>query len=296
MDDTRGILHPGRMRECVKLERYPVAEPLEGLIDWFWSVRWAVPDGESFTQDVASHPGVNLSLGVAPPTGNEPHAHSALATGNSQRWVLNGVTTGVARRVLRGEGWNVAAKTTTGGFGAWVDDVATLTDCVLDGSDAIAVANILPSLRSTVAREASADNLAGIAHAIGDELVRLLAHRSDARIREARDVARIARFAEHDRSVRRVDDLARAAGVSARTLQRRFASCAGVSPTWVIRRFRLLDAAELVRDGDAVDWADVAATLGYADQAHLVRDFRATIGQSPAAYARAQRTPLQSEA
>jgi AraC-like DNA-binding protein len=61
-----------------------------------------------------------------------------------------------------------------------------------------------------------------------------------------------------------------------------------VSPTWVLRRYRLLEAAEAVRGGEPVSWAEVAADLGYADQAHLTRDFRAAIGQTPAAYAQAQ--------
>ncbi|HEY4849668.1 MAG TPA: helix-turn-helix domain-containing protein [Streptosporangiaceae bacterium] len=59
-------------------------------------------------------------------------------------------------------------------------------------------------------------------------------------------------------------------------------------PTWVIRRYRLLEAAGAVRGGKPVSWANVAADLGYADQAHLIRDFRAAIGQTPAAYADAQ--------
>ncbi|MHB1874571.1 MAG: helix-turn-helix domain-containing protein [Streptosporangiaceae bacterium] len=63
---------------------------------------------------------------------------------------------------------------------------------------------------------------------------------------------------------------------------------AGVSPAWVIRRYRLIDAAEAVRDGRPVSWAGLAADLGYSDQAHLIRDFRAAIGQTPAAYADAQ--------
>lgn len=99
----------------------------------------------------------------------------------------------------------------------------------------------------------------------------------------------MARLAENDRGMQRVPQLAERAGVSERTLQRLFLRFAGVSPAWVLRRYRLLDAAEVVRDGAAVDWADLAVGLGYSDQAHLIRDFRAAVGQTPAAYARAQR-------
>jgi AraC-like DNA-binding protein len=38
------------------------------------------------------------------------------------------------------------------------------------------------------------------------------------------------------------------------------------------------------RAGRSVDWAVLAADLGYADQAHLTRDFTATIGVPPARY------------
>ena len=83
-------------------------------------------------------------------------------------------------------------------------------------------------------------------------------------------------------------DLCELAGLGPRTLQRMFLQYAGVSPTWVIRRYRLLEAAESVREGKPVSWAEIAAGLGYADQAHLTRDFRAATGQTPAAYAGAQ--------
>jgi transcriptional regulator GlxA family with amidase domain len=100
------------------------------------------------------------------------------------------------------------------------------------------------------------------------------------RLAAARQVVRVARIAEDDRSVRRVEDLAARAGVSVRTLQRLFSQYAGVSPTWVLRRYRLLEAAELVRHGDAGlqaagGWAGLAAELGYSDQPHLSRDFKA---------------------
>ena len=56
-------------------------------------------------------------------------------------------------------------------------------------------------------------------------------------------------------------------------------------PAEVARRLRLQEAAAAATTGAPVDWARLAAELGYCDQAHLVRDFRAAIGTPPARYA-----------
>src|SRR5205814_5681308 len=85
----------------------------------------------------------------------------------------------------------------------------------------------------------------------------------------------------------RVGDQAASSGLSVRTLQRLFADYVGVSPKWVMRRARLHDAAERADGGEPVDWAALASDLGYADQAHLTRDFTVTIGVPPARYAAA---------
>ncbi|MEV0003374.1 AraC family transcriptional regulator [Micromonospora sp. NPDC050980] len=88
-----------------------------------------------------------------------------------------------------------------------------------------------------------------------------------------------------DRSVLRVDEVARRHGVSTRRLQRLFLDHVGVGPKWVIRRYRLQEAIEQAAAGP-LDWSRVTADLGYADQAHLVREFTAVTGVPPAAYAR----------
>jgi AraC-like DNA-binding protein len=54
-----------------------------------------------------------------------------------------------------------------------------------------------------------------------------------------------------------------------------------------MRRARLHEAAERADSGEPVDWAALASDLGYADQAHLTRDFTVTIGVPPARYAAA---------
>jgi AraC-like DNA-binding protein len=94
-----------------------------------------------------------------------------------------------------------------------------------------------------------------------------------------------------DRAIRRVDDFARAEGLSVRALQRLFSAYVGVGPKWIILRYRIHEALEHAETSHEVDWAALAADLGYADQAHLVRDFTATVGVPPTAYAGGNQRP-----
>ncbi|HIT75168.1 MAG TPA: AraC family transcriptional regulator [Candidatus Avipropionibacterium avicola] len=266
----------------VDFRRHRSPEPLVGLVEWFWSVRWDLRIGFVHRQQVLSHPAVNISLGNPPPPGEDPPPGPY-----AERCVVNGVTTELTTRTLYASGWNLAARTTVGGFGAWVDDVASCNERALPGHQ------VLPGLDDDLAVRAASLSNDQIVDLLGQRLLTLLEKRPPARIAQARDVAQIASAVEHDRSVTVVADLARLAGVSTRTLQRSFLSCAGLSPTAVIRRYRLVEAAELVRDGAPVDWAEVAARLGYSDQSHLTRDFTATLGQSPARYAAAVRAAVE---
>lgn len=87
----------------------------------------------------------------------------------------------------------------------------------------------------------------------------------------------------------RVDDVARRAGVGVRSLQRLFAQWVGVSPKAVLARFRLQDAAAAIDAGEVEDLAGLAVSLGWFDQAHFSRGFRAAVGTTPSAYLRAAR-------
>jgi AraC-like DNA-binding protein len=102
------------------------------------------------------------------------------------------------------------------------------------------------------------------------------------------DVARLSAIVyatATDRTLLKVDDLVDRYGMNKRTLQRLFARYVGVSPKWVIQRYRLHEASERLAAG-GVDHAALASELGYSDQAHFARDFKAIVGLSPAAYER----------
>ncbi len=90
-----------------------------------------------------------------------------------------------------------------------------------------------------------------------------------------------------DASLLRVEDVASALAIDVRTLQRRFRQHVGVSPKWVIQRYRMHEAAERLKGASPPSLAALAAELGYADQAHFARDFKRAIGRTPRAFARA---------
>jgi AraC-like DNA-binding protein len=86
--------------------------------------------------------------------------------------------------------------------------------------------------------------------------------------------------------VTRVDDIMNCLNLNKRTLQRLFHQYVGVSPKWVIQRYRLHEVAERLADDKAVDCTEMALDLGYFDQAHFIKDFKAIVGWTPAEYAK----------
>ena len=99
---------------------------------------------------------------------------------------------------------------------------------------------------------------------------------------------------EPNKRMASVEALAEHFGLHKRALQRLFADYVGTSPKWVIQRYRLLEAVERVAAGEPIVWSDLAAELGYFDQAHLIRHFKTLLGTTPAEFARAQPNAVRS--
>ena len=84
----------------------------------------------------------------------------------------------------------------------------------------------------------------------------------------------------------RANALAKEIGWSRKHLVNRFRSELGLAPKPVARIMRFHQACRLAHSGEARGWAGVAAESGYADQAHLAREFSTLAGESPTAWAR----------
>ena len=62
------------------------------------------------------------------------------------------------------------------------------------------------------------------------------------------------------------------------------AGVVNVSPKWVIARYRIHEALDRVHENNVKGWASLALDLGYADQAHFIRDFKGLVGATPLLY------------
>lgn len=99
---------------------------------------------------------------------------------------------------------------------------------------------------------------------------------------DARVVSAV-RALRHTSGVGSLDTLCASLGCSMRSLQRLFAFQVGISPKLLARIFRFQRVFAAWRD-DPSSLARVAVECGYADQSHLIRDFRVFAGHTPAAF------------
>src|SRR5258708_348004 len=81
-----------------------------------------------------------------------------------------------------------------------------------------------------------------------------------------------------------VRQLAGALGASERQLRRAFVEAVGLSPKQYLRVLRFRRVLDEARRTAAPSWSDLAASAGYYDQAHLIADFGAMTGATPAAW------------
>ncbi|MEU2657260.1 helix-turn-helix domain-containing protein [Streptomyces sp. NPDC007325] len=148
------------------------------------------------------------------------------------------------------------------------------------GALAAEVVDRLRSATTWAARFTTLDEL--LLRAVGDAAPRGHVHRVRPEVAEAwrRLVAARGRV--------QVGTLAAELGWSRRYLTDRFRGEVGLSPKTAARVLRFEHAHELAAARYPLPWGDVAAVSGYADQAHLVRDWREFTGRTPTAWRRGE--------
>ncbi|MBQ0983697.1 AraC family transcriptional regulator [Streptomyces sp. F63] len=296
--DTRGIVDAPELFARVRFRRrLPYAEPLRRYVEHYWLIDWDLD--EPYVTHVVPHPSVNLVF-QRYGNGTEPGPGAGSGSGFGE---LAGIGLELFTRKLAGAGRVCGVQFRPGGFrpfapgrpvSHWTGRRLPHTEVFPDPSGTAAGTGTAPGAAGgcgllSVPGSAGAP-AAVLEPAEEDERIAALdafllaaGPEPDPRADLAMDLVHRIRT---DRSVRRVAEFAAAEGVSVRTLQRLFTAYVGVGPKWVLLRYRIHEALERATGERAVDWPRLAAELGYSDQAHLVRDFTATVGVPPTAYAK----------
>jgi AraC-like DNA-binding protein len=262
----RGVLRPAETAQQADLRRdAPVSEPLRPFVERYWSVRWDLTGRPPFRSEVLSHPSVNVSV----ESGTQPRFGFAMPA-----VLVHGVVTRRFTVDLTGAGRVTAVKFRPGGFTALTGSLPGRNSIERPGGRlGLPAARLLGDV---LAPDDDGDRAAVLDAA----LLPLAVDPPDAYL----DLLGVIGAMIEDRELVRVDQVAALAGLGVRSLQRLFAGYVGVSPKAVLARYRLQDAAAAIDAGDVDDLAGLAASLGWFDQAHFSRDFRAVVGVTPSAY------------
>ncbi|MFB8405000.1 DUF6597 domain-containing transcriptional factor [Streptomyces sp. NPDC055912] len=308
--DTRGIVDPTELLSRVRFRRHTPAPELRPYLEHYWLIDWELP--EPYASHVVPHPSMNIVFQRYGALG----APAADARASAE---VSGIGLGLFTQKLTEAGRVCGIQFRPGGFrpfapawpvSAWTGRRVPLAEAFPDagtgagtgagagagvgagaGADAGAVEAGHPATDPGLLSAVLSPDTDHARVAALDAF--LLAH-GPAPDPEADRAMELVDLVRGDRTVRKVAQLVAATGLSARSLQRLFARHVGVGPKWVILRYRIHEALERAEAADPAggpDWAALAVELGYSDQAHLVREFTATIGVPPTAYARGVSVP-----
>ncbi len=225
----------------------------------YWLVHWDMRGQEPYVQENLPFPCVNL----------------VFEQGNPR---IYGVVTGKSTRLLENEGRAFGVKFKPGGFYPFIKaPVSQLTDSSISFDDELGV-DAKPWEEAIFALEAEGKMV---------ELVeQFLRERLPERDENVTLINQIVDLIIADRTITKVDDVVKRVHLNKRTLQRLFNQYVGISPKWVIKGYRLQEAAEKLEKGDDADSTRIALELGYFDQAHFIKDFKTIVGRTPAEYAK----------
>ncbi len=258
---TRGILHAATGKDKFTLSRFEPDPKLKPFVEHYWAIHYDLQGESPYTQTVLSFPNIHLAFEQDE---------------EGRRALLYGIPMIPFVRELQGAGRVLGVKFRAGGFYPfWRQDVSLLTGTTIPasklfGHDVDAYAETVLDAGDDVSMAKEADLF-------------LLERLPECDAQAELAVAIIQEIIS-DRNIIKVEQISCRIGLSIRQLQRLFRKYIGVSPKWVIKRFRIQEAAERLEQDETPQLAELAVQLGYFDQAHFIKDFKAVIGQSPAAY------------
>jgi AraC-like DNA-binding protein len=255
----RGILNLKTSAPKFQLARYLPSEDINPFVEYYWTVSWDLRGQPPHVNENLSHPVVHLVF-------------------DRGKTAVIGIVQGKFTYALEGQGQVFGIRFRAGGFYPFIKSpVSAFTNARLSIEEIFGVNTA--QLEETILSQPDEMRQRELV----EDFLRTHLPEPDPNVSV---VEEIVRRISNDRAIIKVDDLVEHYAMTKRTLQRLFSQYVGVNPKWVIKCYRLQEAAEQLADGAVSEWSKLAVDLGYFDQAHFIKDFKAIVGKTPAEYAK----------
>ena len=258
-DKLNGPLYDAAGKQRIQFTPYLPSDDLKFFVERYWTIRWDLRGQPPYCTEHLPDPSIHLVI-------------------EEDISGIFGPARGKFSRLVEGQGSAFCIKFRPGAFYPFVTSpVSPFKNKMVNLCDVFGAAG---------------NALETVIRATGDEEERIEIAENFLRSRRPKrddSVALIHQIIERivaDRESTKTYDLENQCNLTNRTLQRLFSRYVGVSPSWVIRRYRLHDAVDQLDQGEIVAWPALAVDLGYFDQAHFIKDFKEMIGVSPGNYVR----------
>lgn len=253
---TQGVLYSKKSEENYALTRVKPIGRLSELIETYWLVTWDLPDNLPHTQQNIPDPCINMVF-------------------EAQNSRIVGAVTKLYSVQLAGKGRIFGIKFHVGGFyelnnlpASNFTDKSTKIDDIFGADSHDLIENVL-----------AANDIAPMIQFSENFLLPLI----PGRLNSVNKISEIIHEIERDQTITRVDQLSAKFDVSIRSLQRLFNQQVGVSPKWVIRKYRMREVLNRLEKGE-YNWQELIVHLDYFDQSHFVKDFKNLVGVTPSDY------------
>ncbi|WP_293746825.1 helix-turn-helix transcriptional regulator [uncultured Paraglaciecola sp.] len=240
-----GVLHPNSSAQHFQLRRYLPESTLAPLIEQFWLVDWDLRGQQPHNQQNLPDPNMHLVI-------------------SQQGAKVLGPVSKKYHYCMQGQGKIIGVKFNLGVLAKRLPcPIDKAVDTEFEAAD-ILLFDQQKLVENTLNADCDKDVVTHL-----DETLRKIVMPQDSALS---NVQALAEQMKNNNEIKRVEMLADISRTSVRTLQRLFKTYVSLPPKWLIRKYRLSHALEMLENRQ-LSLTELAANLDYADQSHLIRDF-----------------------
>lgn len=253
----RGIINHNGNDLGISHSQNPPSDDLSFFVQHYWIVEWDLTDREPHVAQTLPHPNVHLVF-------------------EKGKTKISGIHTEKFTRTLEERGEVFGVKFKSGGFFPFLKSpVSEISNKVIDFDSVFGSSP--DKLETEIFNKSDKSEKIKVV----EDFLRGCLPERDQLVPYLSDIVETI---NSDQSLIKVENVCEKFSVSKRKLERLFSQYVGVTPKWVIKRYRLHEALDQLKNKDYSDLTELALSLGYYDQPHFIKDFKMIIGKSPMEY------------